>query len=69
MIYKVLYQESKAQVPIRENTKSLYVEAESVHEVRKSLAERNYNIEYIQTLEDDFLAYEEASETYTLEKI
>lgn len=69
MIYKVFYQKSKTQAPIRENTHSLYVEASTVHEVRQYLADRNYNIEFILKLEDDFLKYEKASENYTLEKI
>ncbi len=30
MIFKVLYQELEDEVPVRERTKSLYIEAESV---------------------------------------
>lgn len=36
MIFKVLYQEVPDEVPVRERTKSLYIEAESVREVRKN---------------------------------
>ncbi|EFR31501.1 hypothetical protein HMPREF9257_0366 [Eremococcus coleocola ACS-139-V-Col8] len=34
MIYKVNYQENKIEVPRRENTKALYVEADSIVEAR-----------------------------------
>ncbi|TCP30531.1 DNA-dependent RNA polymerase auxiliary subunit epsilon [Scopulibacillus darangshiensis] len=69
MIYKVLYQESKQEVPIRENTKTLYMEADSERVVRKNLADRQYNIEFIQGLEGDFLNYEKSSENFKMEKI
>ena len=68
MIYKVYYQESKLEVPVRENTKSLYLEAEDVRDVREKLQDRNYNIELIQLLEGNYLEYEQASENYRLEK-
>ncbi|HBJ01333.1 MAG TPA: hypothetical protein DDY89_11805, partial [Lysinibacillus sp.] len=34
MIYKVYYQEKANEIPVRENTKSLYLEAASEREVR-----------------------------------
>lgn len=68
MIYKVYYQEDKLEVPVRENTKSLYLEAVDVREVREKLQDRNYNIELIQLLEGNYLEYEQASENYRLEK-
>ncbi len=68
MIYKVYYQETKLEVPVRENTKSLYLEATDVREVRAKLQDRNYNIELIQLLEGNYLEYEQASENYRLEK-
>ncbi|WP_010286637.1 DNA-dependent RNA polymerase subunit epsilon [Kurthia massiliensis] len=68
MIYKVYYQENKLEVPVRENTKSLYLEATDVREVREKLQDRNYNIELIQLLEGNYLEYEQASENYRLEK-
>ena len=37
MIYKVYYQENAVEVPVRENTKSLYVEADSEREVRATI--------------------------------
>ncbi|MGM9966642.1 MULTISPECIES: DNA-dependent RNA polymerase subunit epsilon [unclassified Rummeliibacillus] len=67
MIYKVYYQENVLEVPVRENTKSLYLEAEDVREAREKLQGRGYNIEYIQLLEGNYLEYEQASENYKLE--
>ncbi|WP_270181713.1 DNA-dependent RNA polymerase subunit epsilon [Alkalihalobacillus sp. CinArs1] len=69
MIYKVYYQETKKEVPVRERTNSLYVEANSEREVRYKLKERNYNIEFIQTVEDEFLEFEQKSEHFELENV
>lgn len=69
MIYKVYYQENILEVPVRENTKSLYIEANEVREVREKLQGRGYNIEYIQSLEGNYLEYEKASEDFKLENI
>lgn len=68
MIYKVFYQGALLEVPIRERTQTLYIEADSVPEVRKKLTERNYNIELIQPLENEHLAYEKQSEHFELEQ-
>ncbi|WP_226658494.1 DNA-dependent RNA polymerase subunit epsilon [Pseudalkalibacillus hwajinpoensis] len=69
MIYKVFYQETKKEVPVRERTMSLYVEATSEREVRYKLKDRDLNIEFIQTVEDDFLAFEKKSEHFELENV
>lgn len=69
MIYKVYYQENALEVPVRENTQSLYVEADSEREVRAALKERKYNIELIQLLEGNHLEYEQASQNFKVEKI
>ena len=71
MIYKVYYQENVLEVPVRENTKSLYLEAEDVREAREKLQlqGKGYNIEYIQLLEGNYLEYEQASEHYKLENL
>ncbi|MDW0109368.1 DNA-dependent RNA polymerase subunit epsilon [Sporosarcina aquimarina] len=69
MIYKVYYQESKTQVPVRENTQTMYVEAASPREVRKKLQSRAFNIEFIQQLEGEHLEYEQASEYFELEQV
>ncbi|PWU69008.1 MULTISPECIES: DNA-dependent RNA polymerase subunit epsilon [Gracilibacillus] len=67
MVYKVLYQENASEIPVRENTKSIYVRANNEREVRTLIKERNYNIEFIQLLDDEHLAYEQQSEFFQLE--
>ena len=69
MIFKVYYQENRNEVPVRENTKSLYVEASSEREVRNHLKDREYNIELVQLLEGSHLEYEQAGEYYEVESI
>ena len=66
MIYKVYYQENQIDVPVREKTQTLYVEAGSVREVRKMLEDRPFNIEYIQELDGAYLQYEKNSENFKL---
>ena len=68
MIYKVYYHENVLEVPVRENTKSLYIEASSEREVRYALKYRKYNIEFVQLLEGNHLSYEQASENFIVEK-
>lgn len=67
MIYKVYYQENISEIPVRENTKTLYLEASSEREVRHYLKDRNYNIELVQLLEGNFLEYEQNSPNFRLE--
>ncbi|MFD2628236.1 DNA-dependent RNA polymerase subunit epsilon [Oceanobacillus kapialis] len=67
MIYKVLYQELRDEIPVRERTKSAYVEADSMREVRSRLSEKKYNIEYIHVLDEAHLEYEKQSESFKLE--
>ncbi|GGL45082.1 DNA-dependent RNA polymerase subunit epsilon [Sporolactobacillus putidus] len=69
MVFKVLYQKLKEEVPVRENTETLYLEANDVRDVRKKLAERPYNVEFIQPLSGKFLEYEKKSAEFKLEKI
>ena len=61
MIYKVYYQTNVLEVPVRENTKSMFVQADSERAVRNLLQDRRYNIEYIQLLDEEHLSYEQAS--------
>jgi len=69
MIFKVYYQERITEVPVRENTKTLYIEAESVREVRTKIADRGYNVESVQEVKGDYLNYELQNEDYkVLEK-
>ncbi|MFC4617194.1 DNA-dependent RNA polymerase subunit epsilon [Camelliibacillus cellulosilyticus] len=67
MIYKVLYQASQHEMPVRENTKTLYIEAENERAVRLKLADRGYNIEYIQSLDAASLEYEKKSADFKVE--
>lgn len=59
MIFKVMYQESKNQVPQRERTYSLYIEAEDKVDAIERISENTpYNIEFVQELNEAHLAYE-----------
>ena len=69
MIYKVYYHLNVHEVPVRENTLSLYVEAETEKEVRDQLADRDLMIEYVQKLEGEQLAYEQASPAFHVEQV
>lgn len=68
-IYKVFYQDNRAEVIVRENTQTIYVEGNSEEEVRKYLKDRNYNIEFITKLEGAHLEYEQKSPDYQVEHI
>lgn len=71
MIFKVLYQELQDEIPVRERTKSIYVEAESVREVRNKLMNHGYkiNIEHIHPLDPAHLEYEKQSDHFELENV
>ncbi|GGF12213.1 UPF0356 protein YkzG [Halobacillus andaensis] len=69
MVYKVLYQELSKEVPVRERTQAMYVEANSEREVREKLFEKKLNIEYIQVLNEEHLEYEKQSEDFQLENV
>lgn len=69
MIFKVYYQKNALQVPVRENTQTLYIESDSERSVRQLLKEREYNIEYIQQLEGQHLEYEQASPHFELVQV
>ncbi|MEI5905989.1 DNA-directed RNA polymerase subunit epsilon [Bacillus spongiae] len=67
MIYKVYYQESKKEAPVREHTKTTYVEANSEREVRQTLKDRPYNIEFVQAVLENHLEYEKQSPNFKVE--
>lgn len=69
MIFKVLYQESQTEVPVRERTKSMFIEADSDRAARQKLSERKLNIEYIHPLDEAQLAYEKRSENFKVEEL
>lgn len=67
-VFKVFYQENAKEIPVRENTRVVYVEASGVPAVREFLKDRNYNIEFIELLEGKYLEYEMEAEDFKLEK-
>ena len=69
MVFKVFYQESKTQVPVREMTKTMYVEGENVREIQQKLTQYPYNIEFITPIEGAFLEYEKQSEDFKVLEI
>ncbi|WRN76671.1 DNA-dependent RNA polymerase subunit epsilon [Staphylococcus aureus] len=67
-VFKVFYQHNRDEVIVRENTQSLYVEAQTEEQVRRYLKDRNFNIEFITKLEGAHLDYEkENSEHFNVE--
>lgn len=69
MLFKVYFQESMNEVPVRENTKTLFIEGESERDVRKKLTERKFNIEYIQAVQGAYLEYEKQNEHFKVLEI
>ncbi|MCP3030657.1 DNA-dependent RNA polymerase auxiliary subunit epsilon family protein [Halobacillus sp. A1] len=69
MVFKVLYQELSKEVPVRERTNAMYVEAESERDVRQKLIEKELNIEFIQVLNEEHLDYEKQNEDFQLENV
>ncbi|GAJ99715.1 DNA-dependent RNA polymerase subunit epsilon [Geomicrobium sp. JCM 19055] len=67
MIYKVMYQTKATEVPVREKTEALYIEAKDERDVRRKLAADNYNIEFIQPLTGAHLEYEQSRPDFKLE--
>jgi DNA-dependent RNA polymerase auxiliary subunit epsilon len=69
MLFKVFYQESLHEVPVRENTKTLFVNGESEKDVRKKLADRGFNIEYVKAVTGAYLEYEKQNEDFKVLEI
>ncbi|MBD8068467.1 DNA-dependent RNA polymerase subunit epsilon [Bacillus sp. PS06] len=69
MIFKVYFQEQANEVPVREKTKTIYVEAGSEKDVRIKLKDRTINIEYIQAVENAHLEYEQLNEDFKVLEI
>ncbi|MBS4212012.1 MULTISPECIES: DNA-dependent RNA polymerase subunit epsilon [Neobacillus] len=69
MIFKVYYQESISEVPVRENTKTLFVESESKRNVLSKIAERKFNVEYVQEVKGAYLEYEQQNENFKVLEI
>lgn len=67
MIFKVYYQPTKRINPRRENTETLYLKAKSEVEARLLVEENTeYNVEFIEGLDDKALEYEKQSENFKL---
>ncbi|GLB60378.1 DNA-dependent RNA polymerase subunit epsilon [Cytobacillus sp. NCCP-133] len=69
MIFKVYYQDSKTEVPVREKTKTIFVEGDSERDVRNKLADRPFNIEFVTAVESEFLEYEKQNEDFKVLEI
>ncbi len=69
MVYKVYYQELKTEVPVREKTKTIYVEGVSERDVRTKLGEKPYNIEFVRPVDGAYLDYEKQNEDFTVLEI
>ena len=68
-VFKVFYQENSKEIPVRENTQVLYVEADGVPAVRKYLDDRNYNVELVQELSEAYLEFENNLKTSKWRKL
>ena len=67
MIYKVYYQEDMQRNPKREDTHSLYLEADTAVEARAQVeAHTDHNIEFIEAIEGNTLAYEQENPNFKL---
>ncbi|OCA85604.1 hypothetical protein A8F94_12020 [Bacillus sp. FJAT-27225] len=69
MLFKIYYQESINEVPVREKTKTLYIEGDSERDVRKKISDRGYNIEFVQAVSGAFLDYEKQNEDFNVLEI
>ncbi|WP_100404635.1 DNA-dependent RNA polymerase subunit epsilon [Bacillus solitudinis] len=69
MIFKVYFQKIWGQVPVRETTETIYVEAVSESDVRKKLIPRKYNIEFITEISGAHLEYEQSREDFKVEAL
>lgn len=67
MIYKIYYQETKDRNPKREQTHSLYIEADDAVIARRLVEQHTpYNIEFVQELDEKHLAYEKENADFKL---
>ena len=67
MIFKVYYQPSKKVNPRRENTEVLYLDTDSEVNARLLVVSNTeYNVEFIEGLDEATLAYEKESPNFKL---
>ncbi|GAM13799.1 DNA-dependent RNA polymerase subunit epsilon [Mesobacillus selenatarsenatis] len=69
MIFKVYFQESNKQVPVREKTQTIYVKGDSERDVRTKIADRQYNIEYVEAVDGNYFEYEKQKEDFEVLEI
>ena len=67
MTFKIYFQPDQKMTPRRENTKSIYVEADSEAAARQMVEQNTeYNIEYVELLDEKALDYEKQSPDFKL---
>ncbi|HJA73085.1 MAG TPA: DNA-dependent RNA polymerase auxiliary subunit epsilon family protein [Candidatus Limosilactobacillus faecipullorum] len=67
MTFKIYFQPDQTMTPRRENTKSIYVEADSEAAARQMVEQNTeYNIEYVELLDEKALDYEKQSPDFKL---
>ncbi|WP_433749313.1 DNA-dependent RNA polymerase subunit epsilon [Falsibacillus pallidus] len=69
MIFKVFYQDNKTEVPVREKTSAMYVQADAERDVRLKLKDRSINIEFIQKVDEAHHEYEKQNEDFKVLEI
>jgi len=69
MMYKVYFQEDKYEVPVREKTKTIFLEANSERDARQLLKDRPINIEFVQLVEGPYFEYEKQQEYFKITEI
>lgn len=69
MIYKDLYENKRAEVPVHKQTETLFVKTNSVKEVRQNKANKQFNIKFIQPLTKTHLTFDKESEQFSLESV
>lgn len=69
MTFKVYYQPDPTKRPVRENTQSLYIEADSEAQALLLVEENtDYNIEFVEQLDDKALEYEKQNPNFKITK-
>ena len=69
MTFKVYYQPDATKRPVRENTPSLYIEADSEAQALLLVEENtDYNIEFVEQLDDKALEYEKQNPNFKITK-
>ncbi|KXB58540.1 DNA-dependent RNA polymerase subunit epsilon [Gemelliphila asaccharolytica] len=67
--FKVFYQENNKEIPVRENTKSMFIESSDKPSVLRYLESKNYNVEYVQEMTEEYLNFEKKSSDFKMVKI